>query len=152
MCVGGLTQGWYDRFKTVTPHQSSLWHLRIPRSREKPFLRNLSSVLGYHAWVSEKWNCLVSLMHGIEVKSRYLEICESISQSCPNLCNPMDCSLPGSSVHGISQARILEWGCHPSPGDLPDPEIESGSPALQADSLPFEPPEKKPCKQVKWII
>ena len=30
-------------------------------------------------------------------------------QSCPNLCNPMDCSLPGSSVHGISQARILEW-------------------------------------------
>ena len=33
-------------------------------------------------------------------------------QSCPTLCNPMDCSLPGSSVHGILQARILEWGCH----------------------------------------
>ena len=31
-------------------------------------------------------------------------------QSCPTLCNPMDCSLPGSSVHGIFQARILEWG------------------------------------------
>ena len=30
-------------------------------------------------------------------------------QSCPNLCNPMDCSLPGSSVYGVSQARILEW-------------------------------------------
>ena len=30
-------------------------------------------------------------------------------QSCPSLCNPMDCSLPGSSVHGILQARILEW-------------------------------------------
>ena len=30
-------------------------------------------------------------------------------QSCPTLCNPMDCSLPGSSVHGILQARILEW-------------------------------------------
>ena len=28
---------------------------------------------------------------------------------CPTLCNPMDCSLPGSSVHGISQARVLEW-------------------------------------------
>ena len=33
----------------------------------------------------------------------------SVLQSCPTLCNPMDCSLPGSSVHGILQARILEW-------------------------------------------
>ena len=31
-------------------------------------------------------------------------------QSCPILCNPMDCSLPGSSIHGIFQARVLEWG------------------------------------------
>ena len=32
-----------------------------------------------------------------------------VTQLCPTLCDPMDCSLPGSSVHGISQARILEW-------------------------------------------
>ena len=32
-----------------------------------------------------------------------------VAQSCPTLCDPMDCSLPGSSVHGISLARILEW-------------------------------------------
>ena len=32
-----------------------------------------------------------------------------VSQRCPTLCNPMDCSLPGSSVYGILQARILEW-------------------------------------------
>ena len=32
-----------------------------------------------------------------------------VTQSCQTLCDPMDCSLPGSSVHGISQARILEW-------------------------------------------
>ena len=32
-----------------------------------------------------------------------------VAQLCPTLCNPMDCSLPGSSVHGILQARILEW-------------------------------------------
>ena len=32
-----------------------------------------------------------------------------IAQSCPTLCDPMDCSPPGSSVHGILQARILEW-------------------------------------------
>ena len=35
-------------------------------------------------------------------------------QSWPTLCDPMDCSLPGSSVHGISQARILEWVAMPA--------------------------------------
>ena len=33
-----------------------------------------------------------------------------VAQSSPTLCDPMDCSLPGSSVHGIFQARVLEWG------------------------------------------
>ena len=33
-----------------------------------------------------------------------------VAQSCPTLSNPMDCSLPGFSVHGIFQARVLEWG------------------------------------------
>ena len=33
-----------------------------------------------------------------------------VTQSCPTLSDPMDCSLPGSSVHGICQARVLEWG------------------------------------------
>ena len=49
----------------------------------------------------------------------------------------MDSSLPGSAVHGIFQARILEWAAIPSPGDLPNPEIEPESPALQADALKF---------------
>ena len=53
-------------------------------------------------------------------------------------CSPMDCSLLGSAVHGISQARILEWLAISSPGDLPDSGIEPRSPALQADSLPSE--------------
>ena len=39
----------------------------------------------------------------------------------------MDYSLPGSSVHGILQARILEWAATPPPGDLPDPGIEPAS-------------------------
>ena len=33
-----------------------------------------------------------------------------VAQSCPTLSNPMDCRLPGSSIHGIFQARVLEWG------------------------------------------
>ena len=37
-----------------------------------------------------------------------VRVCVLVSQLCPVLCDPMDCSLPGSSVHGISQARILE--------------------------------------------
>ena len=60
---------------------------------------------------------------------------------------PMDCSLLGSTVLGILQARIPKWIAMPPPGDLPDPGIEPislASPALQADSLPTEPPGK-PC-------
>ena len=54
----------------------------------------------------------------------------------------MDCSLSGSSVHGISQARVQEWVAISFSGDLPNQGIEPGSPALQADSLPAEPPGK----------
>ena len=59
-----------------------------------------------------------------------------IAQSCPTLCDPMGYSPPGSSVHGILQARILEWVAISSPGNLPNPGIKPGSPTLQADSLP----------------
>ena len=64
-----------------------------------------------------------------------------VTKSCPTLVTPMDCCLPGSSVHGILQARILEWVATGvgSPGDLPNPEIKLRSPALQVDSLPTEP-------------
>ena len=127
-----------------------------------------------------------------------------VAQFCPTLCNLVDCSPPGSSVHGILQARILEWvalpfepACQcrrhkihgfdpwvgkipcrragqltpvflvalfatpwtvahqatgplpmafplpfPSPGDLPNPGMELGSPALQADSLSTQPSGK----------
>ena len=65
-----------------------------------------------------------------------------VTQLCPTLCDPMDCSPPGSSVYGILQARRLELVPFPSPRDLSDPGIESRSPALQADSLPSEPPGK----------
>ena len=45
-------------------------------------------------------------------------------QSCPTLCDPMDCSPPGSSVHGILQARYWSGLPCPPPGNLPDPGIE----------------------------
>ena len=62
------------------------------------------------------------------------------TQSCLTLCDAMDCSLPGSSVHGILYTRILEWVACPPPGDLPSSEIEPRSSSLQVDSLLSEPP------------
>ena len=71
----------------------------------------------------------------------------SVAQSCPTLCDPVDCSLPGSFVHGIFQARILEWVAisfsrASSPlRDFPHPGTElvsPMSPALHADSLATE--------------
>ena len=59
-----------------------------------------------------------------------------------SLCDPMDCSPPGSPVHGILQARIWSGLPCPSPGDLSNPGVEQGSPALQAESLPAELPGK----------
>ena len=47
-----------------------------------------------------------------------------IAQSCLTLCNPKDCRPPGSSTHGILQARILEWAAMLPPGDHPYPGIE----------------------------
>ena len=51
----------------------------------------------------------------------------------------MDYHLPGSSVHGISQAGILEWLLFPSPGDLPDPGSKPVSPALAGGFFTTEP-------------
>ena len=77
------------------------------------------------------------LLQCVKVKSE-----SEVAQSCPTLCNPIDCSLPGSSVHEIFQARVLEWATFPSPGDLPNPGIEPRSPTLQTGALPSESPGK----------
>ena len=73
--------------------------------------------LGWH------WNCVV------------LD-----AQSCLFLCSPMDCSLLDSTE--FSRQEYWNGLPFPSPRDLPDSGIKPGSPALQADSLPFEPPQK----------
>ena len=61
-----------------------------------------------HPWDSPGKNTGVGchfLLQCVKVKSE-----SEIAQSCPTLCDAMDCSLPGSSVYGIFQARVLEWG------------------------------------------
>ena len=60
------------------------------------------------------------LLQGMKVKSE-----SEVAESCPTLSDPMDCSLPGSSIHGIFQARVLEWGAIAFSGELLyDPAIQ----------------------------
>ena len=75
-----------------------------------------------------------------------------VSQLCPTLCDPMDSSPPGSSVHRASQVRILEWVAISFSRDLLDPGIEPQSPALKVDALLSGPRWKmgpnNPCLQI----
>ena len=61
-----------------------------------------------------------------------------VTQLCPTLCNPMDCSPPSTSAMEFSRQEYWSGLPFPSPGDLSDPGIEPRSPALQADSLPSD--------------
>ena len=74
------------------------------------------------------------------MSSRALVHACSVAQPCPALCNRRDCSLPGSSIHGILQEGILEWKTIPFSKGSSQPGIEPGSSAMWADSLPFELP------------
>ena len=74
---------------TLWPHRRQ--PTRLPRPWESP---GKNTGVGCHF-----------LLQCMEVKSE-----SEVAQSCPTLSNPMDCSLPGSSIHGIFQARVLEWG------------------------------------------
>ena len=89
----------------------------------------------YHNWqlrkmteLSKKHLCLFNVSVGIRAKS---------SQSCPPLCNPMDCSPRGSSVHGILQTTMLEWVTMPSSREFSWPRNGTPSPTLHVDSLPL---------------
>jgi len=75
------------------------------------------------------------------------------AQLCLTLCGPMDYSLPGSSVHGILQARKLEWIAIPFSRKFPDPGIEPmfpGFPALAGRFFTPEPPGKPLCWSIHW--
>ena len=79
----------------------------------------------FHLETSEK--TLLLQGHELEITA-VVKMC-SVTQLCPPFCDPMDCSSPSSSVHGIFQARVLDWVAITPPGDLPEPGIEPLSPA-----------------------
>ena len=65
-----------------------------------------------------------------------------VTQSCLTLCDPRECSSPGSSVHGSLQARILEWGAIPFPRGSSQPREWTLVPCIADGFLPTEPPER----------
>ena len=67
-------------------------------------------------------------------------MCVLVTQSCPTLCHSMDCTPPAPLSMGLSRQEYWSGLSCPSPCVLPNPGIERGSSALQADSLPSEPP------------
>ena len=84
--------------------------------------------LWFSLGISQDWDCWI--------------MCVLVAQSCPSLCTPINCNLPGSSVHGILQEKILEWIAIPSYRGFSRSRIQPKSPTLQADSLLSEPPGK----------
>ena len=128
------TQGWSPGLPHCRRILYQLSHKRSPRTLEWvafPFSRDLPDT---------EIKPTSPVLAGRFFTTYHLGV--KVTQLCLTLCNPMDCSLTGSSIHGIFQARILEWVAISFSRDLPNPGIEPRSPALQADSLPAEPQEK----------
>ena len=76
-------------------------------------------------------------------------VCVQSLQLCPTLCSSMECSPPGSYVHGFSRPEHWSGLSFPSLGDLLIQGTKPASPALQADSLPTEPPGKAMCWEME---
>ena len=85
----------------------------------------------------KRMNTVASDIHGV-----YVCVCVLATQSCPTLCDLMDCSPPGSSIYGILQSRILDWVAFPFSRGPSRTRCEPWSPTLQAYSLLNEPPRK----------
>ena len=114
-----------QEYTNLFPIGKNAWIVKVPILINKhvlePSYKDLKFMVWDHSYVCpnitdgqdmvEKGPTLVVCMHA------------KVLQSCPTLCDPMNCSPPGSSLHEILQARTLEWVAIP-PGDLPDPWIE----------------------------
>ena len=136
-----LASGWI----CLCPQQSPLppWVLKAVENTEQwPRIWGSTAFLLTQVW--HKWLEARSLHNRTPVNSQKTQLLskalvyltdwsESIAQSCLTLCESMDCTPPGSSVHGISQEVYWSELPFPSPEDLPIPGIKPGSPALQAD-------------------
>ena len=83
----------------MNPLHDCLWAFVFPRNIDDMFL----------SYIPQKGISVVSLLYKQHFHNVWSLVKVLTVHSCPTLCDPMDCSPPGSSVHGILQARILEW-------------------------------------------
>ena len=109
---------------------SKLWELVMDREAWSPQSMGLQRV--GHNGVTEQQQDWLYL--GVRSPTCCVVLC-SVTQFCPTLWDPTDCSPQGSSVHGILQARILEWVAIPFSMGSSRPRDQTRSPALQADSF-----------------
>ena len=113
---------------------------KIPTTQWEPIM--------CHAWYLplKSFHLILNEIEGLlRVLSR--GVCVLVTQSCPTLCNPKNCSPPGSSVHGILQARMLEWVAIPfskQRGNM----LQTEPLMLLADCGPFSPKQGKN----KWSL
>ena len=73
----------------------------------------------------ENWICIIMQVCQMKAVCFLWSLCAKSRLSCPTLCDPVDCNLPRSSVHGILQARILEWVAMPSSERPPRPRDQT---------------------------
>ena len=104
--------------RSQTKKSHIVWfHLFEMFRKGKPIEMQNRSVVGRRWREGKIWSdcCWVEISFGAHkiledyIVSNGYYLLSRLAQSCPTLCDPMDCSLAGSSVHGIFQARILEW-------------------------------------------
>ena len=107
-----------------------------------------------HQWVSGHAKCSIRVpvgCHPVITRSDAGTRATVCAQPCPTLCDPRDCDLPGSSAHGVLQARILGGLPFPSPGDLPSRGIDSGLLCCRQILYPLSHQECPPVTQCDSI-
>ena len=126
--------------RIMKPFQIAFFHLAIHMWSSSTFLLRFDSSLLFFCSLFLKFLNNIQL-HGCII-FMYVYVCVC-TQSCPTLCSTMDCSLSGSSIHGIFQVRIMEQVASSRESSKPRDWTQVScisSPALQADSLPLTPP------------
>jgi len=115
-------------------HQAGYQYLQLQHPQ---FQRQLHSKISSHQHICQDISsCEICQSFRIQSESE-------VAQSCPTLCDPMDCiAYQAPPSMGFSRQECWSRLPFPSPGHLPDPGIEPGSPSLRADALPSEPPGK----------
>ena len=121
----------------IRNHQSVVNSLLLPSFTSQPYhypfpILLLKGSTGNNKKKQKELNCSYL---GIGLYINFMCMGVLVSQSCPTLCDPMDCSPPASSVHGIFQARVLKWVAISSSRGSSRPRAGTRSSAFQAGSL-----------------